>query len=263
MNEPHWRWLWRGSRPAEATFVELDESIPVLPEALCEKMTVHWRESRRAADADGITLFESPLAQLRGFAAGAGELRLTLGRSSYKHWLYSSGRQDEIEERFGAQTASRPLALCAAVISSDDRVVIQQRSGRVAEGEGLLHVVGGHLDPDQHRKDGLPDPRTAMLCELKEELGLDPDELSGGLLLGLGENTANGKPELLYRFKTELDSESLKLRAASAQDRFEFSDLLFWPSEGEALGAEIAGAAIGFAAPGLALLGLLAERRDG
>ncbi len=198
---------------------------PALPEGLITAIAEHWEECLAQPDAPRLT--DDPVAPLLAFEARADGLDLRLGRSRYSHWLHSAGRQAEIETGHGLGSACRPLALCAAVITATGSLVVQRRSNQVAEGQGMLHVPGGHLDPDRHRHHGLPDPRIAMLCELKEELGLERDELLDGRLLGLIENNENGKPELLYRWRTCLDEREIKTRAAAAVDRFEAVELLF------------------------------------
>ena len=224
MSRP-WRWLWRGELPADAIRVRYRKDLPELDAELSAAVAENWRE--RLARPRAPHLVDDPVAPLLDFEIRGDGLILHLGRSRYSHWIFTEGRQGEIEDRFGAGAACRPLALCAALITPQGRLIVQRRSDRVAEGAGLLHVPGGHLDPDRHRTEGSPDPRLAMLCELKEELGLEGDELREGRLLGLIENLENGKPELLYRWRTPLDEEEIHERAAAAEDRFEADELLF------------------------------------
>jgi 8-oxo-dGTP pyrophosphatase MutT (NUDIX family) len=211
--------------PADAITVDYRPELPVLPNDLMLEVAADWRE--RLAKPDAPHLTDDPVAQLLSFEARDDRLTLRLGRSRYSHWLHSAGRQTEVEARHGAGSACRPLALCAAVLTPQGRLIVQRRSDRVAEGAGLLHVPGGHLDPDRHRLHGLPDPRVAMLCELREELGLEVGELREGRLLGLIENRENGKPELLYRWRTPLEEAEIRERAAVAEDSFEADELLF------------------------------------
>ncbi len=198
---------------------------PVLPEGLIAAIAGHWQERLSRPDAPHLT--DDPVAPLLALKVHADRLGLRLGRGRYSHWLHSAGRQAAIEAEHGAGSACRPLALCAAVFTATGSLIVQRRSDRVAEGAGMLHVPGGHLDPDRHRLNGLPDPQLAMLCELNEELGLEGDELLDGRLLGLIENLENGKPELLYRWRTELEEGEIQIRAAAALDRFEAVELLF------------------------------------
>jgi 8-oxo-dGTP pyrophosphatase MutT (NUDIX family) len=208
--------------PSGSLGIHYEEESRELPPELLREASAHWE----SLQGGGQVLFDGALSHLLSHSSDKGTLSLKLGRSSYKLWMHSSGRQQEIEERFGRGTPSRPLALCVALIDSEGKLLLQRRSQQVAEGAGLLHVPGGHLDPDLHRQGGIPCPETAMKAELREELGLE--DLFGGELLALIENLENGKPELLYRFHTSLDFQSLLERAARARDRFEYDSLHFW-----------------------------------
>jgi len=57
---------------------------------------------------------------------------------SWSEFVYS-----ELPQAFLAD----PLGVAAVVLTSDDKVVIQQRSHWVAEGAGQLDVPGGHPEP--------------------------------------------------------------------------------------------------------------------
>ncbi|MCP4546438.1 MAG: NUDIX hydrolase [bacterium] len=226
--QQRWRWLWRGDLPAAGVRVEFNSEPQVLPEGLETEIEDAWR--RRLADAKEQVLFDGPLTQYLGHSFQDETLLLKLARTRYAHWSFSSGRQAGIESQFGAGTASRPLAMCAALWTPDGGLLIQQRSQRVAEGAGQFHVPGGHLDPDTHLLDGKPDPTTAMLTEIWEELGLERTCLRSGRLLGLIENLENGKPELLYTWRLEANWDEITDRWQGAEDRFECRSLSRWMS---------------------------------
>jgi len=196
-----------------------------LPPALLEEIRGDWE--RRVAAAGRVLLVDDPLAQLLDHRVEPDALSLTLGRSRYAHWQYSCGRGSALEAKHGPGSACRPLALCAALVTADGRLVVQHRSDRVAEGAGELHVPGGHLNPDLHLRDGLPHPTESMRVELHEELALTDTELEDGHLLGFIENGETGKPELLYRWRLTLDADEVRERAREAVDSFEARELLF------------------------------------
>ncbi|MBN2172136.1 MAG: NUDIX hydrolase [Candidatus Krumholzibacteriota bacterium] len=254
-----WRWLWRGDLPAAAVTVDFDAAPPDIPAALAAEADALWHARRAAPGAP--RLFDGELAQLRGWDMDAGGLHLALGRTRYRLWLASAGRRGEIETRFGPGAASRPLAFCAAVLVDDGRLVVLERGAAVAEGAGLLHVPGGHLEPDRHRRRGRPDPRTGMLAELSEELALSPADLDAGRLLGLGESGV-GKPELLFAFRCRLDEGALRRRAAAARDAFEHAALQLTPAVGPALRVWAATRAARLAEPSRALVERLLAAGD-
>ena len=225
--------------------------VPVLPAALERAIQTDWE--RRLAAAGRVHLVDDPLAQLLDFETESDTLVLTLGRSRYAHWLHSSGRAAAVEAEHGRGSASRPLALCAALVTADGRLVVQHRSDRVAEGAGHIHVPGGHLNPDLHLRGGRPHPTVAMRTELEEELSLGADDLEDGRLIGFIESAETGKPELLYRWRTILSADRVEERAREATDRFEARSLLF-PRLGELAGLEKKGPV---AIPTRALISLL------
>jgi 8-oxo-dGTP pyrophosphatase MutT (NUDIX family) len=254
VNSVPWRWLWRGDLPADSIAVEFLDRPPDLLEPLRRGVEEHWRH-RVEQKQDGV-LFRGQMAQLLDHREEGETLHLQLARTDYAHWLFCSGRGGEIASAHGEAAVSRPLALCAAVITDDDQLVIQERSSLVAEGAGLIHVPGGHLDPDEHRLHGTPDPTSAMLAELEEELTLTPAQLTSGRLLGLIENLANGKPELLYSWRATLSAADLLARSPVARDHFEYSRLLFVPRD-ERNGFRISGPPEKVAIPCRALLEIL------
>lgn len=217
-----WRWLWRGRLAPAAIRVDYRPELPKLGADLRRALERSW--ARRIARADKVRLVDDPVAPLLDHRIAGKSLALTLGRSRYSHWLYSAERAASGR---ALDAPCRPLALCAALISREGSLIIQRRSDAVAEGAGLLHVPGGHLDPDRHRLAGAPHPTVAMLAEIEEELGLGDEHLSGGRLLGLIENLENGKPELLYTWAVSLDAEAIMAAAAGAVDRFEADQLRF------------------------------------
>jgi len=220
-----WRWLWRGDLPADNIMVEFTDKAPELPADMRRELDAFWlHEQARGGER---VLFDGPLAQYLGHEPADDHLKLHLGRCGYAHWLFSAGRGEELERRFGTGVAARPLALCAGLITEGGEVLMQRRSVQVAEGAGLLHVPGGHLDPDSHRLNGRPDPTTAMRVELAEELGLGGTEIGDGRLLGLIENLENGKPELIYTWRLEAGRDETAQRWRNARDRFESREISF------------------------------------
>ena len=220
----NWRWIWKGSAgPGELIEEWLDERP--LPAELTAAVDARWDRRLAEARADGQRLFDAPVAHLES----AEGLRLRLRPARYRHWDFCAGRQAEIEAEHGPGGVCRPLALCAALSSADGQLLLQERSAKVAEGAGLLHVPGGHLEPPRHRGHGQSAAWRAMGEELREELNLEAADLDEGRLLGLGENTENGKPELLFRFHCRLSADQIRRRASGAEDAYEYRDLLFVP----------------------------------
>ena len=226
--------LWRGQLPAAQ--VRVTAVTPDAPDPRYDAaVSADWQR-RLAAKPDDLMLFDGPLFHVSGSQLvvapdGAETLVIEGSPTSYRYWLYSAARHDWIAREFGADHGCRPLAVAAAVFTSDQRLVLLRRSARVAELPGWIHVAAGHLDPQAHRRSGRPDPTVAILAELREELGLQTSELHAGMLLALVQSKDNGKPELLYRFDATVSCRELSERSAGCESRDETDQLLFAPIE--------------------------------
>lgn len=225
--------------------------LPPPPVDLVAEAAAHWARLER--EAPQIFRFPGPLCQLLAVAAAPRRLELTLGRTDYRLWLHAQNGGAALARRFGEEAVARPLAVCAAVLTADRRLAVAERGAALAEGAGLLHVCGGHVDPHRHRRGDLPNPLLAMQAELAEEFGLNARELLDGRLLGLAESAA-GKPELIWRFTVRLDAESLAARAARASDAHEAIRLHFPAAAPAALAAWRDARRASIAAPSLALI---------
>lgn len=222
-----------------------------MPPVLAAGAEAHWAALETAEP--GTFRFPGPLCQLLAASFAEGRLKLSLGRTDYRLWLHAQGRREALAARFGEEAVARPLAVCAAVFTADGRLAVAERGEALAEGAGLLHVCGGHVDPERHRREGAPDPLAAMLAELEEEFGLRAEELAEGRLLGLAESRA-GKPELLWRFRVALCADALAARVAGASDAHEAAALHFPSAAPAALAAWREARRPRIAAPTLALL---------
>jgi 8-oxo-dGTP pyrophosphatase MutT (NUDIX family) len=225
--------------------------LPPAPPGLLAEAAAHWVALERAEP--GVFRFPGPLCQLLTATFAAGRLQLGLGRTDYRLWLHAQGRREALVPRFGEEAVSRPLAVCAAVLTADGALVVAERGQALAEGAGLLHVCGGHVEPERHWRAGAPNPLVAMQAELEEEFGLSAAELADGRLLGLVESAA-GKPELIWSFRVALDRAALAARAAAASDAREAAALRFPSAAPAALAAWREPHRARIAAPTLALL---------
>jgi len=239
----------------DALRVRFEDRQAALPDEWEARVQAHWRRELARAEADGLALFDGDLFQLERADSDSEALDLLLSRTSYRHWHFHRSPPGPLPEPW----RPRPLACCAALVSADRKLLLQERSERVAEGAGLLHVPGGHPDPARDLAVGAPDLFGAMEAELREELGLARDDLGEGVLLGLMEAQPEGKPELLFRFPCGLESEALARRAETGRDRYEFRRLLFVEATREGLSAFLRENEQRLALPSRALLRLLAE----
>ena len=169
-----------------------------------------WRRKRRRAQRDGVPLYSGRLFRVCGYALDhAGGLYLKLGDTSYKE--YAGTRVPGFFQGRPREALANPLAVCAAIVTSDSSVVIARRRN-VDVAAGQYHVVGGFVE---RGKDG--DPFAAMAREIHEELGLTiaPDSL---LCLGLIYDCLHPHYELCFSARIDLAfAELARLRPAEVE----------------------------------------------
>ena len=184
-----------------------------------------WNQAQ-ASVGDGRMLFAGPLCRLIRYEASGGGLKLFLGPTDYREYLGTSRHWRTIQEYVGAaelqEYLSNPLAVCAAVGTSDGKLVIGRRSGSVMEHAGYWHVPGGHVEP-AHLVDGRVDVFRAMLDELFEELGVAENQVALRCL-GLFRPVDTLKPELA--FSAEVGYTAAELLALPRNDEHEELRLL-------------------------------------
>jgi hypothetical protein len=122
------------------------------------------------------------------------------------------------------------LGIAAMVLDRDSRFLIRIRSSKVAimnrrVGQFHCSASGAFALPD------LPGAATQldfsvfenrMLAEIAAELGLAPGEISIFPLAFSRDLVRAGKPQLFYLARTDLSFEELEVRAAGAQESWEF-----------------------------------------
>lgn len=247
-----WRVLAEGPFDRSDLRIDFRDELLVLPDELEAEIDAYWENALDRAREKGQRLFDGGLFHLDEVGSEGG-LRLAFSRTSYRRFTFAAGRED-------SHAISRPLASCAALICADDRLLLQERSGEVAEGAGLLHVPGGHPDPERDLADGRPDLYGAMEAELSEELALERSELDAGRILALIENVENGKPELLFVYGCSLSSEELAARSVAGRDTYEYQSLWFTPADPAKLPDFLHGNLERLAVPSQALLSYLINK---
>ncbi|MDO8674009.1 MAG: NUDIX hydrolase [Dehalococcoidia bacterium] len=152
-----------------------------------------WLQSLQRAESEGVPLYDGRLFRLEGFATAAGRLTLRLGDTGYKE--YVATRRPEFHGVHPRQHLANPLAVCAVLVTSDARILVEHRHGLDVYA-GRYHVIGGFFERD---KDGeaAPDPVRAIQREVREETGLDLDH-SRFTCLALVYDRITPHPELCF-----------------------------------------------------------------
>jgi 8-oxo-dGTP pyrophosphatase MutT (NUDIX family) len=108
-------------------------------------------------------------------------LHLVLGDTSYKE--YVTTRVPEFFQGRERQELSNALAVCSVIETSDEYMLLDKRQG-VDVYVGRYHVIGGFFERGLDMM-GQPDPFGAVRREIREETGIQVDDIREQYCLGV------------------------------------------------------------------------------
>lgn len=126
----------------------------------------------RAECAANPSLFNGPMLLAEHWEMRDGHLAATLCRTDFAAFLH--WRQQIGDRRLDDLAGTRNLFGAAAVFSSDGRLLLGEMAAHTANA-GMFYPPCGSLDPADADAGGRIDLEGAMLRELREETGLDPE----------------------------------------------------------------------------------------
>jgi hypothetical protein len=170
-------------------------------------------------------LFNGALCRLENFSQDNGALQLSLSRTCYRDLLFSNANTDELLRALGETGPVRGLGISAVIETADGFLPLIRRSEHVGEGPGGLDVIGGHVHPDEHFRNGVPDVFFAIADEVHAELGIPLHLLENFVCCGLAENWRHRKPELVFFLKLALTMQEVQMMAETAHEAEEFTEL--------------------------------------
>jgi len=158
-----------------------------------------WDEHLTRARQLDIRFYDGYLYRLLNYDNDR-KFNLTLGNCRYKDYVVTRTRKfTDTENKL---IFTDPLAICGAIITADNRILIGKRTG-VDGSLGKYHVVGGFIEREKDDKSGCPSPFAAMKREIYEEVGLSiaDDNL---ICLGIIYDWAAPHPEMCFQARTEM-----------------------------------------------------------
>lgn len=170
-------------------------------------------------------LFNGALCRLEKFSQNNGALQLSLSRTCYRDLLFSNANTNELLLALGESGPVRALGISAVIETADGFLLLIRRSENVGEFPGGLDVVGGHVHPDDHFRNGVLDVFFAIADEVHAELGIPFHLLDDFVCCGLGENWRHRKPELAFFLVLPLTMNEVQQLAPSAREADELTDL--------------------------------------
>ena len=195
---------------------------PVRGPGWAEDVEAWWAELK----LEEPSLFDAPLATLRGMLPVRDRLLLTFARSWYRVTAATHRDVARTMARHGVLGLGMGTA-CAVGLRVDGGVVLGRRSQRVLGGRGKWHPPAGHWEPDTHvDAAGHPCPFASAQIEMLEELGLASAELVDLTLIGVQLNPETSKPELHFTARVPLSLDLLAERQKAARDAHEMDGLI-------------------------------------
>jgi len=200
--------------------------------AIADWMESLWQEKLLQARAQGTRLFDAPLFRFISVQATDEHLTLTLGDTSYRE--YVTTRVPEFALAHSRQDLGNALSVCSVIETSDEAILLEKRQG-VDVYVGRYHVIGGFfertLDIDQGEG---PDPFAAMRREIREETGIQADDIRDQYCLGVVYDVTTPHAEVC--FLTRLHIPLAEVHKRQPEDD-EIQHLLSLPVTAESLRA--------------------------
>ncbi|HSI33267.1 MAG: NUDIX domain-containing protein [Phycisphaerae bacterium] len=160
----------------------------------------------RATARPGVHLFDGPMCRLERWRATAEELRLELSRTTYKAFLGTNLAHPELADRYGRDVLANPVGVSPALVTADGWLMMGRRNDSVAYYPRRVHPFAGALDPTD------AGPFAAVRRELREELSLADDEVTGIRCTGIAEDKSIRQPELIFAARTTVTRAEIERR---------------------------------------------------
>ncbi|HLG65135.1 MAG TPA: NUDIX hydrolase [Ktedonosporobacter sp.] len=185
-------------RPGQVS-MEYDPELrmPVTPQ-IQAWMDAHWQEKLQQAREMGSRLFEAPLFRfIEATSRDDGTLHVLVGDTTYKE--YVTTRVPEFSAGRARQELGNALSVCSVVETCDDYILLDRRQG-VDVYVGRYHVIGGFFERniDVTAHSASPDPFGAIRREIREETGVQADDISEQHCLGVVYDTQVPHGEMCF-----------------------------------------------------------------
>jgi len=195
----------------------------VLPGDFAQRAIEYWAQFVAGGQR---RIFNGALCRLEKFGADNGNLQLSLSRTCYRDLLFSNANTAELIATLGENGPVRALGISAVIETADGYLPIIRRSAHVGEGPGALDIIGGHIHPDEHFRNGVPEVFVAIKDEIHAELGVPLDLLDDCICIGLTENFRHRKPELAFWVRLPVTMQEVRQLTQHAHEGDEYSELL-------------------------------------
>ena len=165
-------------------------------EEMAAWMDALWQEKLIRAKKEGTRLFDAPLFRFISAESHDEHLTIKVGDTSYKE--YVTTRVPEFAQVHPRNTLGNALSVCSVVETSDEAILLEVRQG-VDVYVGRYHVIGGFFERllDMNEKIE-PDPFAAMRREIREETGIQAEDIRDQYCLGAVYDLTTPHAELCF-----------------------------------------------------------------
>jgi 8-oxo-dGTP pyrophosphatase MutT (NUDIX family) len=151
-----------------------------------------WDEAQSRPE---LKLFDGPMCRLERFTAGK-TLELELSPTSYRIFWGTNLNNSGLAKKYGRGSLANAVGLSCALESADGFLMLGQRNASVAYYPSRIHPFAGALEPAE-KMDVFAEARR----ELKEELGLESEDIAGLACVAIIEDVSIAQPELIVSAK--------------------------------------------------------------
>ncbi len=166
----------------------------------------------RVASRPGVHLFDGPMCRLEAFEASPDFLSLTVSPTRYKHFVGTNLHNAHLADAYGRDVLANPVGVSTLLETADAHFMLGRRSAVVAYYPNRVHPFAGSLEP----ADGA-DPFAASHRELREELAIENQDVTGTTCLGIVEDRTIRQPELIFFARTGLAMEQVSRQVDQAE----------------------------------------------
>ena len=204
--------------------VQWDAAAYMPDEAIRQEIDKAWDHHSATAQHRGVKLYNGPLCRLIDFQADNHRLNLVMGPTCFKDFLGTNLTRATLRYLHGSDVLANPVGVSAAVVTSDNFILLGRRSQKVVYHGGRIHSIGGMVEPDANAQ--APNPFDAIIQEITSELCVSASDIATIVCMGMVREKPIVQPELVFDVALGLDAQTLRQIAAKAIDADEHDELI-------------------------------------
>lgn len=216
-------WQKHQTRMAYVGDLSFREPVSALLTPVLEPQIIEWAKGQE----ENKYLVKDLLPRKVGVTGTKSFLHYTEVQCVAVSWAqYQLMVRSEIRESLPEAELFKALAVSCLVLTLDGKLILARRSGEVSQWKNMYHVAAaGYVDLASFLETGSPEAH--VFIELKEEVNLDREDVSGLRVLGMCEavEPESANYDVCYLALTNLLSGDVIEKAKSAKDNWEGKQL--------------------------------------